>query len=692
MPLVCAECRTETDDPESCESCGASPLLDGRYRLEEILGQGASGITYRAVEIPEGRTLCVKELTYRAMSSFEMQELFHREARILRQLDHPGIPNYVDDFALESGKNLSLFLVQEIVRGQTLREEMEETRYTERDVLEILLELSEILVYLQELRPPVFHRDIKPTNVMRNDEGELVLVDFGSVKATTDGAAGGSTVAGTFGYMAPEQHWGQASRATDLYGLGVLGLVLLTREHPENFVGDQHHLDWKGHLDATEPVVDLLDELLQRSVAERPEDAAEAQALIRETIDAIEGGEPHHDDAGPEEQPILNRPDAPSRDTSTRNRTPRASLGAPITAGAEARERTETSETESDRSTIAGARKLQDDPSSSRRNRRVGKGLWIIAGIFIVGALIASFIVLGSRSSRTDGPSKKVVVESPSDEPGSEEADSAVSRVLDRAPQIGSDDSEFEQADSASRFDVESFDTCDPDECAPIDAPIKTDLEFGISVNRAREARRDVAAAEKRSIDTLSEEALPQNDAPRIEPPGPILRTETAIGDRPGHCSLEFFDDGGLSRIACRVGDFDSCREAESFARQSLRRLVARYGRPDESKAGSTFGLEGLKKVAQFDGDDRSIARSWSWHGDGAELTFDVNCASLPNVINQSILGTVELVQASTTHRKILVDLQKQAQKERKKQREENRKQQEQLQEKLRDLTQDDPL
>lgn len=665
MSLVCAKCGKETDDTDACEACGEPPLLDGRYRLQETIGQGASGITYRAEAIEEGRTVCIKELTYRAMSSFEMQELFHREARVLRQLDHPGIPSYIDDFAVESGKNLSLYLVQEFVRGRTLREEMEATRYTEREVLEILLELTGILTYLQELRPPVFHRDIKPTNVMRTDNGDLVLVDFGSVKATTDGAAGGSTVAGTFGYMAPEQHWGEATRATDLYGLGVLGLVLLTREHPKEFVGDQHQLDWKGRLDATRPVVDLLDALLEQSADERPDNAEAAERLIRETLDAPAGDAHGSADAS---ETSGDARSASSSDDEPPIPPPQTEGPAPPDPEVGEPGRAPSQTADADAQTIADARRSRTSPQSPESSSGRETGCLIAGGVFAVSALIAGFIVMGSIDSSSEKTEKVVVgpKSAPSDEPDPREED--------HAPTIN----------------LEDFESCDPEDCAPIRDLLKTDLKFGLSVDEARDARPEVAAATKSSVGKLTASALPKDDAPRIEPPGPILDARMAVGERPASCSLDFFDDQKLSRIECVVSDFKTCSDVESFARESLRRLVARYGQPDASDSTSPPGFNGLNLEHRL-ADIQNVNWSWTWDGKKAELALRTNCTDLPGS-NDPLSPTVRLAQTSDAHWKTLEELQRKEKRRRENQRKKRRRQKRKLEKKLRDLSEDDPL
>jgi serine/threonine protein kinase len=99
---------------------------------------------------------------------------------------------------------------------------------------DLALALLEVLEYLHERRPPVFHRDIKPSNIVLRPSG-AALVDFGGVGQGGPAVQGGSTVSGTFGYMAPEQLLGQVSPASDLYFLGATLLHVLTGREPTEF-------------------------------------------------------------------------------------------------------------------------------------------------------------------------------------------------------------------------------------------------------------------------------------------------------------------------------------------------------------------------------------------------------------------------------------------------------------------------
>lgn len=270
MERICAHCESTTDGAR-CEACGRSPLLRQRYALIEAMGEGASGRTHRARDRQADREVAIKELAVHGLQSFKAHELFEREADVLCRLGHDGIPTFYDRFRWGEGKSLRFYLVMEFVDGHSLDEELGRRHYAESDVCDIARELAAITSYLHERSPPVIHRDIKPTNVMRRTDGTLALVDFGSVRAALEPDTGGSTVAGTIGYMAPEQLRGVASPASDVYATGVLMVQMLSRTPPVEMLDADNHLEWR-ELDVSPGLADLLEEALSSDPDDRPPD------------------------------------------------------------------------------------------------------------------------------------------------------------------------------------------------------------------------------------------------------------------------------------------------------------------------------------------------------------------------------------------------------------------------------------
>lgn len=234
-------------------------LRNGRYTLLRTIGSGSQAETYEARDngasalrpVP-GRLreewerhvararrgvptnfealVAVKAFQVGRAKAWKDVELAEREARTLASLTHPNLPRYIEHFE-EAG---ALYLVMEKVEGESLAELRKLHRIASAsEVSRMLRDMAEALRYLHGRAPAVVHRDIKPGNVLRRFDGSYALVDFGAVSSRMK-PQGGSTVVGTFGYMAPEQFQGRASPKSDLYGLGATALVMLTGREPED--------------------------------------------------------------------------------------------------------------------------------------------------------------------------------------------------------------------------------------------------------------------------------------------------------------------------------------------------------------------------------------------------------------------------------------------------------------------------
>lgn len=313
--MLCGACWQETNDEARCSACGQTPLLDGRYRLDARLGQGAAGIAFAATRVSDGARVCIKGLAFRGMSSFEAERLFHREAAVLKQIRHPQVPAYVDDFALGQGPSFTLYLVQELVVGEDLEAERMKKRPTVAEVVAIADELLAIVEHLHGLAPPIVHRDIKPKNIMRRaDDRRLVLVDFGSVKEVIHASFDpGLSVQGTFGYMAPEQLRGEASPRSDLYAIGMVAVSLLSGREPTSFMDAEHVVRWQGGV----AVDERLRAWLERMTAPAPDDRFASAAEARRALEEATRARPVSDLASPAPRPVMMAapafevPDAP---------------------------------------------------------------------------------------------------------------------------------------------------------------------------------------------------------------------------------------------------------------------------------------------------------------------------------------------------------------------------------------------
>lgn len=253
------------------------------YQIVGILGEGGSGTTYRALVVGTSRFVALKQLSLAQMDDWKAIELFEREAQTLSQLNHPAIPKYIDYFTIDTSTDLNFYIVQELAPGKTLSDWSESGwRCTEAEIKDIASQILAILSYLHNLTPPVIHRDLKPSNILRTETGQISLVDFGAVRqAYHDIFMRGSTVVGTFGYMAPEQFRSQAVPATDLYGLGATILALLTNRSPAELTQSNLKLSFRNKIQVSPTFADWLEKMLEPDSADRFESATIALAALK---------------------------------------------------------------------------------------------------------------------------------------------------------------------------------------------------------------------------------------------------------------------------------------------------------------------------------------------------------------------------------------------------------------------------
>ncbi|HVN56218.1 MAG TPA: PQQ-binding-like beta-propeller repeat protein [Anaerolineaceae bacterium] len=213
----------------------AGSILVNRYSIQEVIGVGGMGSVYRARDLhfPNVvKLVAVKEMINQARDPLVRQTIvqnFEREANILVTLNHPAIPRIYDYFTHDERS----YLVEEYIHGKDLDAVLAETPgfFAEDQVIAWAIELCDVLHFLHNHKPePIIFRDMKPSNIMVNQNGHIVLVDFGIAKIFKSGQKG--TMIGTEGYSPPEQYRGEATPLADIYALGATFHHLLTRKDP----------------------------------------------------------------------------------------------------------------------------------------------------------------------------------------------------------------------------------------------------------------------------------------------------------------------------------------------------------------------------------------------------------------------------------------------------------------------------
>ncbi|MGA1283492.1 MAG: protein kinase domain-containing protein, partial [Prochlorothrix sp.] len=268
-----------------CQHCRSALALQDRYYGLRLLGQGGFGRTILGEDRGKpSRPRCVIKvfLPQGQGDLAQAAELFEQEAVRLDELGHHGqIPALLSYATQETAQGRSQCIVQEFVPGRNLGQVVQESGpFSEAEVRSVLLSVLPVLQFVHDHE--VIHRDVKPANLIQREDGELVLVDFGAAKYATATALGKTgTVIGSAEYAAPEQVQGQARFASDIYGLGVTCLFLLTGMSPfDLFSTLEDEWVWRDYLPenpVSEEFGAVVDKMIVRAMRKR---YGSAQALL----------------------------------------------------------------------------------------------------------------------------------------------------------------------------------------------------------------------------------------------------------------------------------------------------------------------------------------------------------------------------------------------------------------------------
>jgi len=249
-------------------------LIAGRYELEKLVGSGGMSNVFRAHDRLLERTVALKILHEQFTRDDDYVERFRREARSVAQLAHPNIVTVIDR-GEQDGRQ---YIVFEFVEGENLKDLVAHGALPVRDALGLILQVGYALAFAHDRG--LVHRDVKPQNVLLNEDGQAKVTDFGIARSLDmQGVTQTGTVLGTSDYIAPEQARGQkVDPKTDMYSLGVVLYELLTGEvpfHGDNFVAVamRHvHEPAPSVLDRRPDCPVRLDLAIQRAMAKDPAD------------------------------------------------------------------------------------------------------------------------------------------------------------------------------------------------------------------------------------------------------------------------------------------------------------------------------------------------------------------------------------------------------------------------------------
>jgi serine/threonine protein kinase len=241
-PIAGEESSSLKVDEQSARQPGRyeGTVLDGRYLIERELGRGGIGVVYLARDQQlMGKPVVIKillEQVFETDADGWVKKKFRQEVEALARIDHPGVVGVLQTGEMPGGRP---YLVMQYIEGKDLRSVMKPEGMNLAHVAHIIRQIGQALTSAHDRG--IYHRDLKPENIMLQALGEgedhVKLIDFGvaTVKDSQVAANHATTmVAGTVGYMAPEQLIGKPSAASDTYALGVIAYEMVTGRRPFN--------------------------------------------------------------------------------------------------------------------------------------------------------------------------------------------------------------------------------------------------------------------------------------------------------------------------------------------------------------------------------------------------------------------------------------------------------------------------
>jgi eukaryotic-like serine/threonine-protein kinase len=220
---------TVVDTPVERPSSAECPKQIDHYRIERLLGKGGFGCVYLAYDLKLQRHVAIK-VPHRALVSLpEDAEIYLAEARTAAKLEHPHITQV---YYVGSTDEYPFFSVSKFIQGSTLAQKIKDAPPSAREAAELIAIVAETLHYAHS--KGVFHRDVKPGNILLDEEGRPYLTDFGLALREEDVGTGWRHV-GTPGYMSPEQARGEGHRVdgrADIFSLGVVLYELIVGRRP----------------------------------------------------------------------------------------------------------------------------------------------------------------------------------------------------------------------------------------------------------------------------------------------------------------------------------------------------------------------------------------------------------------------------------------------------------------------------
>jgi len=275
-------------------------VLDGRYKIEKVLGEGGMGIVYKAVHTALGKPLAIKVLRPEVSKNEEIVMRFRQEAQSASQIGNPHIIDISDFGSLADG---STYFAMEYLHGRSLTAALAEQPFTNQRTIHVVRQIADALGAAHDIG--IVHRDMKPDNVQLLDRGGakdfVKVLDFGIAKVggSTSKLTQAGQVFGTPHYMSPEQCAGtNVDHRTDIYAVGVILYEMATGKVPfdaDNLMGilTKHLYETPIAPHELAPPVDVapaMEAIILKCLQKKPELRYQTMAELASDLDAMERG------------------------------------------------------------------------------------------------------------------------------------------------------------------------------------------------------------------------------------------------------------------------------------------------------------------------------------------------------------------------------------------------------------------
>ncbi|MGN0383367.1 MAG: serine/threonine protein kinase [Eubacterium sp.] len=249
-------------------------FIAGRYIIVEEIGNGRSGVVYKAKDIFDGHEYAIKKyISIYPKGSKEAVFEAEREVSILKCCHHKALPRIYDIIT----HNNDYYLVMEYIKGQDLKSVIStKGAFTWKQTVDIIQKVINGLYFLHSLEPPVIYRDLKPSNIMLDSNGEIKLIDFGTAKRYSKEKIYDDSALGTRNFAAPEQYGSEMGRGlyntdirSDIYTVGTTMYYLLTGSYIKNGIAVY---SWFAHRSIPAKLKRIINRCIQRNPDNRYQD------------------------------------------------------------------------------------------------------------------------------------------------------------------------------------------------------------------------------------------------------------------------------------------------------------------------------------------------------------------------------------------------------------------------------------